>query len=180
MRPLCTLQYNNSNECEGKAATTMNDFATLLQTCERQERLYQFERFTREDALELGLKLNENAQKYPEGVAIDITINGLSVFRYIPEGATAHNVAWLNRKINTVTCFEMSTLRVMAKFEVDGLTCESEKIDSNTIALCGGGFPLSLRGSGVVGVVAVSGLPHLDDHQLIVDTLEEYVANKIK
>lgn len=156
----------------------MNDFSTLLQACERQESLYQFERFTREDALELGLKLNENAQKYPEGVAIDITINGLSVFHYIPEGANAHNVAWLKRKINTVTRFEMSSLRVMAKFEVHGLNCENEKIDPDIIALGGGGFPLSLRGTGVVGVIAVSGLPHMDDHQLIVDTLAEYIASK--
>ncbi|MGE4548222.1 MAG: heme-degrading domain-containing protein [Intestinibacillus sp.] len=156
----------------------MNDFSTLLQACERQESLYQFDRFTREDALKLGLKLNENAEKYPEGVAIEITINGLSVFRYLPEGANAHNAAWLNRKINTVTRFEMSSLRLMAKFEVNGLNCESEKIDPDSVALGGGGFPLILRGTGVVGVIAVSGLPHMDDHQLIVDTLAEYISNK--
>lgn len=156
----------------------MNDSSTLLQACERQENMYQFDHFTREDALKLGLKLHENAQKHPIGVAIDITINGLSVFRYIPEGATAHNVAWLNRKINTVTRFEMSSLRVMAKFDVNGLNCENEKIDPDSVALGGGGFPLTIRGTGVVGVIAVSGLPHLDDHQLIVDTLAEFLAKE--
>ena len=89
----------------------MNDSATLLQACERQEALYQFDRFTREDALKLGLKLHENALKYPQGVAIEITVNGLSVFRYVPEGACLNNIKWLERKARTVTQFEMSSLR---------------------------------------------------------------------
>lgn len=156
----------------------MNDSSVLLQACERQENLYQFDRFTREDALNLGLKLHENAKKYEAGVAIEITINGLSVFRYLPEGTCYHNIEWLERKANTVTQFEMSSLRVMAKFDVAGISYEDEKLDPYAFALGGGGFPLTIRGVGVIGVIAVSGLAHMEDHQLVVDTLAEFISTK--
>ncbi len=42
-------------------------------------------------------------------------------------------------------------------------------------ACCGGGFPLNIKKAGVVGTICVSGLPHLEDHQLIVDSLREYL-----
>ena len=38
--------------------------------------------------------------------------------------------------------------------------------------------PLIVRGIGQVGVIAVSGLPHLDDHQVIVETLTEWFGRK--
>lgn len=152
------------------------DSTSLLETCTRQEEAFQFDRFTREDALQLGLKLHENAKKYGGGVAIEITINGLSVFRYVPEGAGRNNLDWLARKANTVTVFGRSSLGVMAQFEAAGITAADEKLDERAFALGGGGFPLKIRGTGVIGVIAVSGLPHLDDHQLIVDTLRQVLG----
>ena len=38
-------------------------------------------------------------------------------------------------------------------------------------AAIGGGFPIALKGTGVIGAVACSGLPHEQDHQLLVDAL---------
>ena len=40
----------------------------------------------------------------------------------------------------------------------------------------GGGFPLLVAGTGVVGVVLVSGLPQEQDHALIVEALEAFLA----
>ena len=41
----------------------------------------------------------------------------------------------------------------------------------------GGGFPIALRGTGVIGSICVSGFDdHLDDHQLVINTLAEYLA----
>jgi uncharacterized protein (UPF0303 family) len=37
-------------------------------------------------------------------------------------------------------------------------------------------FPILVRGTGCVGTVAVSGLPALEDHQLVVETLEVFLA----
>jgi uncharacterized protein (UPF0303 family) len=35
-----------------------------------------------------------------------------------------------------------------------------------------------VRGTGCVGTVAVSGLPELDDHRLVVETLEVFLATR--
>ena len=37
----------------------------------------------------------------------------------------------------------------------------------------GGGFPIAIAGVGVVGAVAVSGLPQRDDHAMVVEALAE-------
>ena len=42
----------------------------------------------------------------------------------------------------------------------------------------GGAFPILLRGTGCIGTVAVSGLPQLEDHRLVVETLKAFLAAK--
>lgn len=43
-------------------------------------------------------------------------------------------------------------------------------------AIHGGGVPVRVRGvEGVVGVVVVSGLKQEDDHQVVVETVEEFI-----
>ena len=117
----------------------------MISMCAEQEEKFQFEHFSREDALKIGLKLHENAKEQP--VAVEITVNGLAVFRYFAEGAKPDSELWLARKL-----------------------------DPNEYA-AGGGFPIRLRGTGVIGSICVSGYPdHVDDHQLIINTLAEYFA----
>ena len=44
-------------------------------------------------------------------------------------------------------------------------------MDEADYAAIGGGFPIIVAGTGVVGAVACSGLPHEMDHQLLVDAI---------
>lgn len=154
------------------------DHKTIIDSCTEQEERFQFFSFSREDALKLGMMLCETSRRYTQGVAIAIEINGLRVFQHVAEGAGRHNVDWLARKVNTVNQFGKSSLRVWAEFEQNGLTMEDERLEPMKFAMCGGGFPLNIRGVGAVGVIAVSGLPHLDDHQVIVDALTEWFSAK--
>ena len=141
-----------------------------------QEKELEFEKFSREDALKIGLKLNDNAKKYSDPVAIEITVNGLTVFRYFAEGSIADSELWLARKRNAVNLMSMSSLRFMYWLEDLGSTLEDRKLNPNDYAAGGGGFPIRLKGTGVIGSICVSGLPnHLDDHQLILDTVSEYL-----
>lgn len=152
----------------------MEDMKVIQEMCELQEDRFQFSAFSRADALKLGLMLHDRAQEYDGGVAIEITINGLSVFRYLPEGTTVDNTLWLARKVNTVRQSGRSSLHEMANLALAGETLTDRKLEEREFALCGGGFPLVLRGTGMVGVIAVSGLPHLEDHRLIAETLAEW------
>lgn len=157
----------------------MNKGLTQKEVLSQQEKLYQFDRFTREDALRIGLLLHENAQKYPEPVAIEITINGLVVFRYFPEGTMQDNALWLTRKRHTVELMQMSSLHFLMWLQENGETLESRKLMPNDYAAGGGGFPIAIRGTGVIGSICVSGLPdHKEDHQLLVDTLAAYISSK--
>ena len=155
----------------------MQDRKTLLAMCVEQEEKLQFDHFSRADALALGLKLHENAKKQPIPVAVEITVNGLVVFRYFPDGALPDSELWLQRKRNTVELMEMSSLHFLAWLEENGETMESRKLPADDYAAGGGGFPIRLRGTGVIGSVCVSGMPdHMDDHRLVVDTLAELLG----
>ena len=155
----------------------MQDSKTLLAMCEEQENKFQFDHFSRADALAFGLKLHENAKKQPIPVAIEITINGLTVFRYFPDGALPGCELWLARKRRTVELMEMSSLRFLAWLEVNGESLESRKLPADDYAAGGGGFPIRLRGTGAIGSICVSGMPdHMDDHQLVINTLAEFLA----
>ena len=56
------------------------------------------------------------------------------------------------------------------------LLCESKSVDFHTryrlpredFAASGGGVPIFVSGVGVVGAATVSGLPDVEDHQLVV------------
>ena len=41
--------------------------------------------------------------------------------------------------------------------------------------LAGGGFPVTVKDAGVIGVIAVSGLPEREDHGVVVDALCAYL-----
>ena len=142
----------------------MQDFKTMRDMCAEQEEKFQFERFSRRDALNIGLKLIENAEKQAQPVAVEITVNGLVVFRYFMEGS------------RPVELTESSSLRMFAEMEAAGQTFADRKLCGDDYA-AGGGFPIALRGTGVIGSICVSGFDdHLDDHQLVINTLAEYLA----
>lgn len=152
----------------------MQDYKTMISMCAEQEEKFQFEHFSREDALKIGLKLHENAKEQP--VAVEITVNGLVVFRYFAEGAKPDSELWLARKRNAVELTESSSLRMFAEMEAAGQTFVDRKLCGDDYA-AGGGFPIALRGTGVIGSICVSGFDdHLDDHQLVINTLAEYLA----
>ena len=166
----------------------MQDYKTMISMCAEQEEKFQFEHFSREDALKIGLKLHENAKEQP--VAVEITVNGLVVFRCFGEGWRRVFGNFSLRGGNQgggMTSFqalstaiaaqvETSSLRFFAELEDAGETFADRKLDPNEYA-AGGGFPIRLRGTGVIGSICVSGYPdHVDDHQLIINTLAEYFA----
>lgn len=50
---------------------------------------------------------------------------------------------------------------------------------AGSYAIHGGGVPVRVKGvEGVVGVIVVSGLKQEQDHQIVVETIKEYLADQ--
>ncbi|MDR0877055.1 MAG: heme-binding protein [Treponema sp.] len=148
----------------------------LIGIVEKQEDLLQFPHFDRKDALDLGNLLVKKIQDDKLNISISIRLfSGLVVFQYLSEGATLDNERWLTKKFNTVKEFESSTLLNTLQFIQRKWTFESRGLDPRTYVWGGGGFPVRIEGTGVIGAVIVSGLPHIQDHGTIVDCISDHL-----
>lgn len=149
----------------------------LLEELTRQEERLVFESFHEHTAWALGVALRDAALVADLPVAISVRRNGQRLFHAALPGASADNDGWLERKCAVVDRYGRSSLRVGEQFRVAGGSFEaSSRLDPSVYAAHGGAFPILLKGTGCIGTVAVSGLPQLDDHRLVVQVLEAFLA----
>ncbi len=150
---------------------------TLIAEVAAQEERLQFSTFTHDDAWMLGSRLRDRAVERGQAITIDIALGEQRLFHCALPGTSAHNGVWIERKKRTVREFGASSYLVGLRFPIlDGHTLEAAPwMDAVQFTGHGGGFPLALRGIGVVGTIAVSGLPHEVDHGLIVEALSEHL-----
>jgi uncharacterized protein (UPF0303 family) len=148
----------------------------LITIAEKQEELLQFPHFNRNDAWELGnvfvKKIQENS--YPMTVSIRLS-NGLIAFHYAAEGTRPDNESWLTKKFNVVRDMEVSSLLNTLRIIKKKSTLEERGLDPKFYVWGGGGFPIRVKGTGVVGAAAVSGLPGLQDHATLVECIAVYL-----
>ena len=164
------------NERKDKIMEEEMELKTLQQQIIKQEELLRFDHFSNEEALEIGMLLIEEAKKRKAAVAIDISVNGYQLFRYGFKGTNSHNDRWLKRKINTVNRMHKSTLHIFTLLQEKGEDLLKDWfLDPMEYACMGGGFPIHINKTGVIGCIEVSGLTHLEDHQMILDVLCEYL-----
>jgi uncharacterized protein (UPF0303 family) len=145
----------------------------LLDELEAQEARLVFDSFDEQIAWDLGVALRDAGLAAGLPIAISIRRNGQELFHAALPGASADNDGWLARKSAVVDRYGRSSLRVGEEFRVRGESFdEASRLDVADFAAHGGAFPILVRGTGCVGSVAVSGLPQLEDHRLVVETLE--------
>lgn len=148
---------------------------TELEMVCQQEELYQFPSFDGTDALEIGLKIVEEVEAKGKAVEVDIELDGHCLFHHAMKGTTLNNTSWIRRKKNMMKLDDKSTLRVFLELEQSGKTFEEtygQKPDE--FAAGGGGFPLRIKGKGSCGTICVSGLPHKEDHEMIILALQHH------
>lgn len=139
-----------------------------------QERRLRLARFDAASAWRLGERLKTLAEARGVAVAIEIRIAGRQVFAYAMPGSTPANADWARRKCNTVDLLQHASYAIGRTPPKGGLTTiERMGLPTRDYAVAGGGFPLAVEGAGVVGAVAVSGLPERDDHEMVVEALAE-------
>ncbi len=137
------------------------------------ENYLQFEEFSHEDARRTAEKIFEGYERLVAGreikkaIGVRVVVDGLLVYQYLMDGKKEDK--WLKRKENMVWEFGHSSMYIR---EVNDITHEYDHLkDDENLAICGGGFPITIRGE-IRGTVAVSGLAHEEDHGLIVEALK--------
>jgi uncharacterized protein (UPF0303 family) len=143
-----------------------------------QERRLVFTRFDNDDAWRLGCLLVELARERGAAVTVDVRRGEQQLFHCALPGTSADNDAWIERKIRVVRRYGSSSYLVGQRFRDQGTSFEERsRLDPDLFAAHGGAFPVLVAGVGLVGTVAVSGLPQLEDHLLVVEALEAFLAD---
>jgi uncharacterized protein (UPF0303 family) len=155
----------------------MENYAELLDTLTQQENELQFTAFSSDTALALGLKLIELAKAGNKIITVNITINGKVLFHHAMQGAAADQAEWIRRKNNVVARFGRCSFYVGTDHKHRGVVFEDIKhLDPKDYAPFGGAFPITLKGTGIIGTVTVSGLRQAEDHALVVQALRAMLA----
>jgi uncharacterized protein (UPF0303 family) len=142
-----------------------------------QEKRLQFKRFDAETAWAIGCALKAAAEKRRAAVAIEIQVNGHTLFSYAMVGTTPDNADWIRRKRNVVLRYHRSSYAIGLKHELAQTTLATKTgLALSDYAAFGGCFPILLEGTGCVGTITVSGLPQRDDHTMVVAALQEYLG----
>lgn len=134
--------------------------------------------FSNKDALELGLcavEWIEEANK--PGVFIEVRRGGSTIFSYCMTGANMDNRLFAGRKLNTVKMFEHCSMYAGAKYQSKGRVFEAYYAPQE-YQCKGGGFPIVIPGTGMVGMIGVSGLSAEEDHEVCVMALRKLIARK--
>jgi len=159
--------------------TNKEDFimAENLNILKTQEELLQFSRFNHDTAYKLGTFMVNYAQTHDITIAVSICMNnGCILFQHCPDGTNLLNQKWMERKFNTVKLMERSSLLSALTFEKDGDTLDTHALSLEDYALCGGGFPIRIKGnSTVIGAIISSNLYHIADHEFIINCLKEFL-----
>jgi uncharacterized protein (UPF0303 family) len=152
------------------------DWPTVAELAAEEDEL-RLDGFDEEQAWFLGTALVEEARRRGAGVVVDIERAGRQLFHAALAGTAADNDEWIRRKGNVVRRFGHSSLHVGQLCRDQGTTIEEKyAVPTADYAAHGGAFPLLARGVGAIGVVAVSGLPQLEDHALLVSVLRSHLA----
>lgn len=156
----------------------MSDYPPSDELLAQEERLV-FPAFTHDDAWTLGSALVELARERALPVAIDIRRGDQQLFHHARPGTSPDNASWIERKTNVVRRFGHSSLLVGQRHRERGTTFEDATgLPRDTYAAHGGAFPITVAGAGIVGTVTVSGLPQVEDHQLVVEAVERFLAGR--
>lgn len=137
-----------------------------------QEEKLQFDSFNNEVAWRLGCELKALAEQKNCHVAIEVYAFGQILFSFAMLNTQLDNQLWIERKRRTVLRFGNSSYYInQYNKSKNRVFEEQDHIDANRYAGHGGAFPIRIRNSGLVGAVTVSGLPQIEDHQMVIDAL---------
>ena len=151
----------------------------ILKQLLQEEQELQFVSFNEDVAWELGCQLVQCARKKGLPVTVDITRGGHQLFHASLPGTSADNDEWIKRKVRTVYRFGHSSFYIGQLLKSKGRSIEEAYlIPASDYAAHGGCFPVTLKDTGMIGTITVSGLPQEEDHRLVTQTIRDYLAQE--
>jgi uncharacterized protein (UPF0303 family) len=139
-----------------------------------EEDRVKLDRLDYDVAWSLGCEIRNIASRERLPIAIEIAYLGQPVFSTLLPGASPDNAAWVRRKRAVVERFHRSSLYMRLLCERNGVDFHGRyRLPPSEYAASGGGVPLRLHNAGLVGIAAVSGLPDVEDHAIIMRALSK-------
>lgn len=155
----------------------MENYAELLETLAQQEKELQFAAFDSDTALALGLKVIELARQQGKAITVNITVNSKVLFHHAMQGASADQADWIRRKNNVVARFGRCSFYIGIDHKHRGVAFDEIKyLDPVDYAANGGAFPITIKDTGIIGTVTVSGMRQVEDHAMVVEALRAVLA----
>ncbi len=146
----------------------------LIAALLKQEQALVLDGFDELAAYEVGEAIRVRAVARSAPVVIDIRTPARRLYFAALAGSSADNEDWARRKGNVVMRCHASSWRVGLQLEAKNRPQWPDGgLHPREFVTHGGGFPVQVKGVGVIGAIAVSGLPSRDDHGLITAVLAE-------
>lgn len=143
-----------------------------------QQKELVLKKFDEEDAWKMGVWMRQQASEHNYAVGISISLNHKKVFHCTMPNTAPLSDDWLRRKENTVYKFFKSSYEMAYFLDKNEQTAHSRYgLAHEDFAIAGGGLPITVEGVGVVGAVAVTGLPQEKDHGLAADGIAYIKSN---
>jgi uncharacterized protein (UPF0303 family) len=121
-------------------------------------------------AFALGSAIRERALAEGLSLVVDIRTWDRQMFFAATAGTSSDNAEWVRRKINTVRRFQRASYRMVLE-RGEGPFSPQSGADPVDFVIAGGGFPIRVKGAGIIGCLTISGLPGRSDHGVAVDAL---------
>jgi uncharacterized protein (UPF0303 family) len=141
----------------------------------KQEQDLVLAEFDEAVAFQLGSAIRDRALAEGLSLVVDICSWDRQMFFAATPGTSADNAEWVRRKINTVRRFQRPSYRMVLE-RGEAPFSPQAGADPADFVIAGGGFPIRVKGAGIVGCLTISGLPGRDDHGVAVAALCDYLG----
>lgn len=140
-----------------------------------QEQDLVLDKFDEDVAFALGGAIRDRALAEDLSLVVDIRTWDRQMFFAATAGTSADNAEWVRRKINTVRRFQRPSYRLVLERGEAPFPPQSGA-DVADYVIAGGGFPIRVKGAGIIGCLTISGLPGRLDHGVAVAALCDHLG----
>ena len=134
----------------------------------------ELDRFTNEDAFELGTLAMAVTTEWGVSLGVDIVLDGYLVYRARLGKTGPGNDPWLTGKAAVTNHFGDSSLLVKLRKEAGALPVAELPADTESMKFYGGSIPIYVDGS-LVATFTLSGEKDVVDHEVAAEALRRFI-----